>query len=103
MAATPSEVAGHPLARVVGAVEAALGDDAAGVPAWSMSAAEQRAVLVALARVESRLAALRLGVVAQAYRLARQVAELEAHPLVGAEKAATVDTVRRSPRAGPGC
>src|SRR3954447_8082986 len=58
-------VAGHPVVVFAQRVHAVL-DSLGEVPVWSLSAAEQRSVLVSLARVEARGAGLRLRVLAAA-------------------------------------
>jgi hypothetical protein len=58
-------VAGHPVVVFGQRVHAVL-DSLGEVPVWSLSRAEQRSVLVSLARVEARVAGLRLRVLAAA-------------------------------------
>ncbi len=65
MAGAPEGVAQDAVNRALGQMDAVL-DDVVGRPAWAMSQDQQRRALVALARHESRLNALRLAVVAQA-------------------------------------
>jgi hypothetical protein len=62
---TASDVGAHPIARFATRLHAVL-DDLSMVTAWSMTAAEQRGALVELARAESRLAEVRLRVLAAA-------------------------------------
>ncbi len=110
MAEAPGGVAEDAVNRALGQMDAVL-DAVVGHPTWAMAAGQQRWALVALARVESRVAALRLAVVAQAeagavgvdagatstaawhadatgqtpaqaFRLARQAKKLDAHPVV---------------------
>ena len=57
----------HPIARFGARVHAVL-DDLADTAAWSMTPAEQRTALVALARAEARIGELRLRVLAAADR-----------------------------------
>lgn len=64
---TGLESQAHPVARFADRVHTAL-DALAEAPAWSMTADEQRAALVALARAQSRLAELRFRVLAAADR-----------------------------------
>ena len=64
---TRTEDPGHAIARFATRVHLVL-DTLAEAPAWSMTPAEQRAVLVDLARAEARLAGLRLRVLAAADR-----------------------------------
>ena len=65
MAEAPGGVAQDAVNRALGEMDAVL-DDVVGRPTWAMTPAQQRRALVALARHESRMNALRLAVVAQA-------------------------------------
>ncbi len=65
MAEAPGGVAEDAVNRALGQMDAVL-DAVVGRPTWAMTPDQQRQALVALARVESRGAALRLAVVAQA-------------------------------------
>src|SRR3954451_16058351 len=58
---------GHPVLRFVASMDRAL-DGLSNVPAWSMSAEEQRAALVGLRRERARLAELELRVLVAADR-----------------------------------
>ncbi len=62
-----TESQAHPIARFSSRVHQVL-DGLTDAPAWSMTPAEQRTVLVDLARAEARLAGLRLRVLAAADR-----------------------------------
>jgi uncharacterized protein DUF222 len=64
---TGLESRAHPIARFFSRVHQVV-DGLAGVPAWSMTADQQRAALVELARAEARLVELRLRVLAAADR-----------------------------------
>ena len=65
MPAASTDTSEHPINRVLAEMDAAL-EEVVGRATWSMTPEDERAALVALARHESRVAALRLAVVAQA-------------------------------------
>lgn len=96
MSTGPDSAAAHPLVRFGARLHQVL-DGSAEVPAWSMTTAEQRTLLVDLARAEARLAGLRLRVLVAA-DYSDVAAESAAASTAAWSRSARVRIVRRRTR-----